>query len=114
MAKTDDQLMDLLSTYIEVLRKTIRLERVILYGSYAEGHPRLGSDLDLAVISPDFGGDRLADLQLLCHAIPGHFEVEVEALAYTPEEYEEASSLDFLGQIKREGRVIYENGQFRL
>ncbi len=114
MVKTEDQLKNLLSTYLESLQKAIRLEKVILYGSYAEGHPRPGSDLDLAVISPDFGGDRLTDLQLLCRSIPRYFEVEVEALAYTPQEYEEATSLDFLGQIKRKGRVVYENGQLCL
>jgi len=38
-------LKDLLLTYIESLRKIIRLEKVILYGSYAEGHPHSGSDL---------------------------------------------------------------------
>ena len=56
MVKTENQLKNLLSTYIERLRKSIHLERVILYGSYAQGHPHPESDLDLAVISPDFGG----------------------------------------------------------
>ena len=42
--------------YIESLQKGIHLEKVILYGSYAQGHPHPESDLDLAVISPDFGG----------------------------------------------------------
>ena len=56
MVKTEDQLKNLLSIYIESLQKGIHLEKVILYGSYAQGHPRPESDLDLAVISPDFGG----------------------------------------------------------
>ncbi len=114
MVKTADQLKNLLSIYIESLQKAIHLEKVILYGSYAEGHPHPESDLDLAVISPDFGADRLADLQQLCHSIPRHFEIEIEALAYTPHEYEEATPLDFLGQIKQKGRVVYENGRFCL
>lgn len=114
MAKTEDQLKYLLSAYIESLRKAIRLEKVILYGSYAQGHAHSGSDLDLAVISPDFGENRLADLQLLCRSIPRHFEIEVEALAYTLQEYAKGTSLDFLGQIKRKGKMVYENGQFCL
>ncbi|MFH1006745.1 MAG: nucleotidyltransferase domain-containing protein [Candidatus Latescibacterota bacterium] len=114
MVKTEDQLRDLPLTYIESLLKTTHIEKVVLYGSRADGQPHPESDLDLAVISPDFGEDRLADLQHLCHSIPRHYEIEIEALAYTPHEYEEATPLDFLGQIKRKGRVVYENGQFCL
>jgi hypothetical protein len=34
--------------------------------------------------------------------------VEVEALGYTKDEYRNATKLDFLGEIKRTGKVIYE------
>jgi predicted nucleotidyltransferase len=32
----------------------IAVEKIILYGSYAKGNPRTHSDIDLAIISPDF------------------------------------------------------------
>jgi hypothetical protein len=34
--------------------------------------------------------------------------VSVEALGYTLDEYKNATKLDFLGEIKRTGKIIYE------
>ncbi len=34
--------------------KKLHLRKVILFGSYAYGDPRKRSDIDIAVISPDF------------------------------------------------------------
>jgi len=33
---------------------------------------------------------------------------EIEALGYTKDEYRNATKLDFLGEIKRTGKIIYE------
>ncbi len=35
--------------------------KVILYGSYSNGSHDIDSDIDVAVISPDFTGDRIED-----------------------------------------------------
>jgi len=40
------------------LKKNIKIDQVILYGSYASGHMKLYSDIDIAIISPDFGKDK--------------------------------------------------------
>ena len=40
-----------------LLNKGIRIEQVILYGSYASGNINPYSDIDIAIISPDFGND---------------------------------------------------------
>jgi hypothetical protein len=33
---------------------------------------------------------------------------EIEALGYTIDEYKNATKLDFLGEIKKTGKVVYE------
>src|SRR3990170_2591534 len=41
----------------------IRVERVVLYGSYAQGRPREFSDVDLAIISPSFARKGILKIQ---------------------------------------------------
>jgi len=33
---------------------------------------------------------------------------EIEALGYTLDEYKNATKLDFLGEIKRTGKIVYQ------
>lgn len=57
-APLDRHVLDAISAYARVLREDgVRVTRLLLFGSYARGTPHAGSDIDLAVISPDFGKD---------------------------------------------------------
>jgi len=45
----------LISKYVSELKKNgIEISKVILFGSYADGNPTKNSDIDLAIISPQF------------------------------------------------------------
>lgn len=83
----------------------IRLQKVILHGSYAAGNHTDGSDIDVVLISTDFAGmgywDRIA---LLTDVIYDLF-VPVEAVALTPEEWERGDS--FVVDYARNGEVLY-------
>jgi len=78
---------------IEEIRAFLRrvgVEEAILYGSHARGNARRHSDADLILISPQFEGVRVLD-----RIPPLHQEWEIlwpylQALAYTPEEFERA------------------------
>lgn len=52
--------------FIEYLKQeNIPVEAAIIFGSYSKGNPRSDSDIDLAVISREFGKNRLKEGQLL-------------------------------------------------
>ena len=109
MAKQFDETKNIVFQYIENVKKQIRIDRVILYGSYAEGRANEHSDIDLAIISPDVNSDNFIDyLQLVTRAIPRKTEVEIEPLVFSVREYETASPVEFLGDIKKNGKVIFE------
>jgi predicted nucleotidyltransferase len=40
---------------------SITVDKIVLYGSYAKGTPQPHSDIDLAVISPDFKGKKIME-----------------------------------------------------
>ena len=60
------EIRQIISRFVHVLTANgIRVERAILYGSYATGRFHSGSDLDLAIVSPDFGKDRFEEGKML-------------------------------------------------
>ncbi len=109
MVKQSDEIKNIIFQYIDNLKKLIRVDRVILYGSYAEGRANEHSDIDLAIISPDVNSDNFIDyLQLVTRAIPRKIDVDIEPLVFSVHEYETASPVEFLGEIKKNGKIIFE------
>ncbi len=110
MVKEIDEIKTLVFRYIENLKGKLRIEKVILFGSYAEGRANEHSDIDLAIISPDVNRDNLIQcLQILTRAIPRHIDIDIEPLAFSTHEYDSALPVEMLGEIKRRGKVIYDN-----
>jgi len=109
MVKQFDEINKIVMHYIENIKKQIRIDRVILYGSYAEGRANEHSDIDLAIISPDVNSDNLIDyLQLLTRSIPRKIDIDIEPLVFSTHDYDTASSLEFLGEIKKNGKILFE------
>lgn len=49
---------DAIAEYSRILREDgVHVTSLLLFGSYARGTPHAGSDIDIAVVSPDFGTD---------------------------------------------------------
>jgi predicted nucleotidyltransferase len=109
MVKQFDEIKNLVWQYIENLTRQLRVERVILFGSYAEGRANEHSDIDLAIISPDVTSDNSIEyLQLLTRAIPRKIDIDIEPLIFSTHEYDTASPVEFLGDIKKNGKVLFE------
>lgn len=105
-AKVD--LKRIVREFVSRLEPEIHVKKVILYGSYARGRADEWSDIDLAVISDDLRGlDQLQRIVVLSPSRRG-CDTSIEPLGFTMREYQTASHLTFLGEIKRMGKVIYE------
>ena len=62
MVKIPDQILEVLRKYIHTLEeKHIHVQRAILFGSYADGRANEWSDIDIALVSDAFVGDRFDD-----------------------------------------------------
>jgi len=83
----------------------IRPQQVILYGSFADGTHREGSDIDLVIVSDDFAGKGYWErIDILADAIYEIF-APIEAVAMTMEEWERGDSL--IAAFARKGEVLY-------
>ncbi len=109
MAKTRTKASVKIERFIKLLKNSAEVEKVILFGSRVRGKQKRWSDIDLAVISNRFEKmnfhDRLVFLGMLAWQARA---TEIEALGYSLDEYKNATKLDFLGEIKRTGKIIYK------
>jgi len=86
---------------------SIAVEKIVLYGSYAKGTPRPHSDIDLAIISPDFRGKKMFEIQATLAGLLSQYLSVTELIGYSSDEYQSASPESFIGEIKRTGKVLY-------
>ena len=112
--KAATQTEDLIRRTLEYLRQRIKVEQAVLFGSHARGGADEWSDVDLAVISPDFARMPHAQLMDLLVDVSLAVDPSVEIRAYTPQELREARPSNFLGHILAEGKVVYRDGKFLL
>jgi predicted nucleotidyltransferase len=88
-----------------VLEREITVEGLVLFGSHALGTAEAGSDVDLAIVSPDFQDMSFVDRQALVRPLVREAlgVVPLDAVCYTPQEYEDGKEGFLPGIIDREG-----------
>jgi len=107
MAATATELREAIDDFIQRLQRGIRVEAVILYGSHAHGNPDEWSDIDLAVISPDFEGLRMPERQRMVSRLTFERYHDIEPIGYPSSEYHDPGPHSFLREIIRTGRLVY-------
>ncbi len=87
-------------------RKGVKISRIVLFGSYATGANRRGSDIDLVVISEDFAGKTYWErIDIISDAVYEVFQ-PIEATALTDEEWRSGDY--FVCEYARNGEIIYD------
>jgi len=101
----DNRTIAILKRYKEILKELgITPERVIVFGSQAQGGANEYSDIDVVVISEDFAKlDLRGRLEILGVAAARIME-PLQALGYTTEEFEAQGEGSFVAdEVKRTG-----------
>lgn len=93
--------------YIKALKsRNIRIEKAILFGSYAKGSAGKDSDIDIAIISPDFGQDYVEEAVML-KEISEDIDLDISPRPYSLEEYKNRKQGQFLyDEIVSKGKPI--------
>ena len=96
-----------LGRFLQRLEKSLRPERVILFGSRARGDHRATSDFDFLIVSEEFRGVpwvRRAPMVIRLWDIP----LDIEPICLTPEEMRKRSKeLSIVGEAVRLGVDVH-------
>jgi len=111
-AETTTRTEEIVRRAIGRLQQKIHVQQVILFGSHATGGADAWSDVDLAVISPDFSRMRHRKVMDLLVEVAIAVDPSVEIRPYTPRDLREARPTNFLGHILAAGKVVYKDGEF--
>jgi len=104
MAITEDSIIEIVKKYIEELeRNNIRISEAIIFGSQVKGTAREESDIDIALVSDDFTGDRFDDRRRI---IPLRRKIDsrIEPMPFRPEDFYNGGMLAEV--VKKTGKTI--------
>ncbi|PWB81724.1 MAG: hypothetical protein C3F08_01260 [Candidatus Methylomirabilota bacterium] len=112
--KATTDIAQMIRRAIEYLQRRVHVRQVVLFGSHARGQADVWSDVDLAVISPDF--ERMSHREVMDLLVETALKTDasVEIRPYTPKDLRQARPTNFLGHLLVEGKVVYKNGEFFL
>ena len=82
----------------------ITVDKMIVFGSYVKNMAGEESDIDLCIVSPEFGEDPVEEMQFLFKQTR-KVDTRIEPIPVSPQEYKESSS-PLIFEIKKFGREI--------
>ncbi len=87
MAQVPDNITAIINKFLAELEKNnISVDQAFLFGSYAQGTNTDWSDIDLAIISSDFVGDRFADRNKM-RRIKLRVSSDLEPVPFPPDKF---------------------------
>ncbi len=103
MAAKTENIENNVSRYINELRKQYRVQAAYIYGSHSRGNAAAWSDIDVAVISPDFSDD-LFEERLKLMKIAAIIDDRIEPHPFGVEDFESDDPL--ASEIQKHGILI--------
>ena len=89
MAQVSSEILQIVNRYVAALEEHgIRLKAAVLFGSCASGKAHEWSDIDVALVSDDFQGDRFADREMIARPTLDT-DCRIEPLPYRSEDFTE-------------------------
>ncbi len=99
-----DTVKPVIRTYIKKVAKQVKINSVLLYGSLVQGKQDV-NDVDLLVLSDDFSAMDLDERSKLLYRASVGFPYDLHVYGLAPQEFEQASPLTTLGEI-RDSRTV--------
>lgn len=101
------EIKDIIDRFVEaVAAQGIHVANAILYGSYAIGKENKDSDLDVAVISSDFGKDRHQEGTMLMK-LAWRIDPRLHPVPFSTESFTHDTWIPLVHEIKTHGVVVH-------
>ncbi len=101
------EVRELINRFVAVVSSLgIHVDKTILYGSYATGKERNDSDLDVAVISSDFGKDRYKEGTMLMK-LAWRIDARLHPVPLSTDSFARDTWIPLVHEIKTNGIEIH-------
>jgi predicted nucleotidyltransferase len=91
----------------ELRKHNIHVDVMLLFGSQARGQANLESDIDLAVVSRDFGKDRIQE-GALCNRLAYKIDSSIEVVPLSVKQYLDPNCIfPIVHEIKKNGVDLF-------
>ncbi len=98
----DQTVIEKVKQYADIVRQTLPVKRIVLYGSYARGCENSNSDIDVAVIVDRVDGNYL-ELSARLFELVGKIDVRIEPVLLN----ENSDKSGFIESIMKYGKEIH-------
>ena len=100
--KSEREVTEKINKFVELLKQQgVNISKIILFGSYAKGRASPDSDIDVVVVSNQFGQDAAEEMMLL-RKIALKVDSHIEPVPLSPDDLSDKYS-SFSQEIKRYG-----------
>ncbi|MEW6027334.1 MAG: nucleotidyltransferase domain-containing protein [Planctomycetota bacterium] len=104
MANKANSVLTIARRYIRELEKNgYKITEAFLFGSYAKGTAHRWSDIDIALVSPDFTGDRFEDSMKIV-PFRRNIDTRLEPMPFKPRDFKDDPVM--AEEIKQTGKRI--------
>ena len=100
MASLPRPIVEAIRDFLTAVDRQWRIQAAFVYGSQIRGAASRWSDIDLAIVSPDFPSDRF-EARLRLMRLAALIDDRIEPNPYTPEDFDANDPL--VGEIQRTG-----------
>ncbi|QAT61969.1 nucleotidyltransferase domain-containing protein [Acidilutibacter cellobiosedens] len=108
MVKIPENIRNVVEDYLKDLSDDIRIDKAIIFGSYAKGNYNIDSDIDLAIFSDSFKDmDRVESIKYLLKRARKFRGVDLQPISFTTRDYEE--KLGIVEEVINTGIEVFIN-----
>ena len=106
----DPEVRRIINSFVRnLIKEEIKVEKVLLYGSYASGLFHENSDVDLAIISSDFGKNKFEEGKLLLR-IAWRIDPRLNPIPVSTEALEKDTWVPLIDEIRQKGIELETTG----
>ncbi|MGD9157132.1 MAG: nucleotidyltransferase domain-containing protein [Desulfobacteraceae bacterium] len=99
----DTKIREMINELVNLLKANgIKVEKTLLYGSYASGLSHVDSDVDVAIVSPDFGKDRFEERKFL-YKLAWQIDPRISPIPISKEAFIKDTWIPLIHEIKQKG-----------
>ena len=103
MAEIPPAIKESILQFLSLVRKSRHIEAAYLYGSHVHGTANQWSDIDIAIISPDFAEDKFTALVSLLR-LAAQVDSRIEPVPFAPIDFDPDNPL--VNEIQRTGIAL--------